>query len=152
MGFDDNAPSAPEISKSNFNEAMFVMRRLDTLQRRMNEILKPNLIFYNVDIGIYNYECYFEDMKSVVKEMWGKMTDPEKKDCLILENLIQDMLINYPPHRKVKKNDINSPQVIFNQDKWNKMKKALDIFEKNIMLWKEAHGYGSPSIEDEGLF
>lgn len=147
MDYNYSKLDSPEDNmKSNFNEAMFVMRRLDTLQRRINDILNPNIFFFNNEQNVYNYEVKFEDLKAMVKEMWGKFNKDEKKDCLLMEEIIQEMLISFPPHRK------QGNTITFNKEKGYKVKKALEIFEKYIKVWKENHGYGSPGNDDEGLF
>jgi hypothetical protein len=140
-----------DISKGMFNEAMFVMRRLDNSQSRIN-LVRINPLIFNSEVGVYNYEVWYSDLISLLNESWGKLNDTERKEALRMKELLDNMLINFPIHENIIKASTNQRITKINKDNWEKFKRTLYIFERNIKVYMDKHGLSNPNVEGEDFF
>lgn len=135
------------VSKTQFNEAYFNLKRLDELQTRIN-MAKFNLKAYNIELSLFNYEVVYRGLCSLLNEIWAKLTEEEKN----VSSDYQDKLREYIDNIKFfKPKNKNSKDLIFYGDKWARMEKYLDKFEKMIKEYMNIHGISNPDLE-EGMF
>jgi hypothetical protein len=137
-------------SKSLFNEAGFVIRRLDILQTRINSV-RMNLLYWNNEAGCYNYMILYSDLCSLLNEVWAKLTDDEKKDIEKLRSTLHKALKTIPPHKLISKEADKSNKVTLNNKSWDMIEQGLIMFEYNIKTYLDNHGLSNPNMDDEGF-
>lgn len=136
-------------SKSLFNEAGFIIQRLDVLQKRISIVCRPNPLMYNNEFGCYNYEVWFSDLSSLLNEVWGKLTDDEQKDLENHRKLIRKSMRLLPIHKFVRTTDSNVQILKVDNDQWDILYDNLDLLEKRIRDAMDKHGLGNPDMEGD---
>lgn len=139
--------------ESSFNEAVLKMQRLHETQRLIN-ILRINMLDYNYLWNKYNYQVVFENLKSLLLECSGKMSDAENVDGNKIQNIIEDLDEHKPIFQKINISSIAEQKTFkqFNNDNWKRLRKLLFDFEMFVRKMLEIHGLSSPNVQDEALW
>jgi len=149
MAFYPNQQDEGRVSE--FNAAALKMRRLDKIQDILNDI-NSNLLAYNEEYGVYNFQLKFDICNSLYQEVDSKLTDVEKTDTKMLREAIATALEKYPIYEtRINKID-NKTKIKFNKGVWNVMKNWLFEYESKIRKLIDDHGMDTMYNEDEGLF
>lgn len=136
-------------SKSLFNEAGFIIQRLDVLQKRISIVCRPNPLMFNNEFNCYNYEVWFSDLSSLLNEIWGKLTDDEQKDLEAHRKLIKNSLRVLPIHKIIKNATNNISILKVDSEQWDLVYDNLDLLEKRIRQAMDTHGLGNPDMEGD---
>lgn len=131
-----------------FNEAAFIMRRLNNLQDRMN-LLRSNIISFNEELNDYNYHVFFNDTCSLLSETWAKLDEDERKDCEKIRNLLKEAFNKTPPHKR--KVVLGKSEIKFDKKTWDIIEDVLFTFERKVKCYMDKHGMGNPNADDRGL-
>jgi len=139
--------------ESSFNEAVLKMQRLHETQRLIN-ILRINMLDYNYLWNKYNYQVVFENLKSLLLECSGKMSDAENLEGDRVKNIIEDLDEHQPIFQKINISSIAEQKTFkqFNNDNWKRLRKLLFDFEMFVRKMLEIHGLSSPNVQDEALW
>lgn len=140
-----------DYQKAVFNEGVLIAYRLDTIQSRINSV-RVNPLFWNPEQNTYNYNIWFGDLCSLLHEAWSKLTDDEKIIIDKLRVLIDDYLRYFPPHKIIVNEGLNEHKLKINYSNWEKIKKLLFIFEKDIKVYLDRHGLANPDVEGGDMF
>jgi hypothetical protein len=136
-------------SKSLFNEAGFIIQRLDVLQKRISFICRPNPLMFNNEFNCYNYQVWFSDLSSLLNEVWGKLTDDEQKEIEAHRQIIKKSLKMLPIHKVVRNADNNIQILKVDETQWSLLEDNLDLLEKRIRDAMDKHGLGNPDMEGD---
>lgn len=139
---------AEDYSKTLFNEAGFIVKRMHDLHDRINKA-RNNPLAWNVEEACYNYQLIFNASVSLLKESWAKLTDDEQKELWNLKDLITKTMKVLPVHQDIYKESTDTKETNINYDNWSRVEKLLDIFENKIQISLEAHGLSNPDVEDD---
>lgn len=135
-------------NKSLFNEAGFIIQRLNNLQSEINAVRRNPLLF-NEFTQCYNYEVWFANLCSTLNEIWGKLNDTETKDLESLRKTIQNAIDNLPAHKIQYDATENKKVMVVDKSRWVLIRENLDLFEKKVIDAKEKHGLGNPDLESD---
>lgn len=136
-------------NKSLFNEAGFIIQRLNKIQDRINIVLRPNPLIWNIEFSCYNYQIWFSDLCSLFNEVYAKLSDDEQKELEGIRKGIKSALNNLDIHKTVKDVNTNRTMLIIDNKTWGIIEDNLDMFEKKIKLGIELHGLGNPDVEGD---
>lgn len=137
-----------DTEKAKFNEAAFIMRRLNNLQDEMN-LLRSNLTSFNEEKNDYNYKIFLNHTCSLFNEVWSKLSPEEKEEGERLRTLLKNVINNNMIHKVISvkgKKQIRLDNVV-----WPIFENVLYTFERNIKCYLNNHGMGNPTEDDEGL-
>lgn len=136
-----------EGAKASWNEAGYLVKRLDILQSRINAV-RTNPLTWNYEQSCYNYQVWFSDLLSLLNEVWAKLDDKEMEDAKIFENTLRNAFKLMPPHKIIHKASTNERETKLNLYSWELIYNNLLIFERKIKEFLEHHGLSNP--DDEG--
>lgn len=132
-------------SQSVFNEAVLKMQRLDELQERLNLLnLDPTAL--NEFTGQYNFKSITNTLKSLLAEVWGKLSNLEKQNGLRLLKIIKSAMKNKPIFITTKTGKK------FNNENWEYIEELLFSYELLIRQYLEDHDLATPNAEAEEDF
>lgn len=125
---------------SEFNPAALKMKRLDRALTILNEI-RGNLLAFNQEYGVYNYELTFQYCNVLYLEVESKLKPSERKKGEALKLALKKLLENNPvyetkhrkvyPHNKIMKlNGIN----------WKVIEKWLFEYDTLVRKLLDEHG------------
>lgn len=136
---------------SQFNAGVLQMQRLHQLQDRINTA-NMNLLAFNEDFQVYNFELYFYSLKSLMQEGLPKFSKKETEEVLNYVNTIEEALLKYPVFQEKKNLQNNKPYLHHNKKYWDTHKKMLLKFESLIRLYLDKHKLNSPPEDESALF
>jgi hypothetical protein len=137
--------------KAVFNEGMLQATRLNSIQDGINKV-RINPLAFNLEQNCYNYQVWFYSLCSLLSEGTGKFSDTEVGELNSVQELIEKTLEFFPPHITIR-NEVNNTKVTKVKAKnWDKIRKLLIIFEKQLRITLDEHGLTNPDVEGEGLF
>lgn len=146
MDFKDGLDDYGERMQSKFSEAWLKMARLDKLQDTINGCwISP--LDYNEKLGNYNYMIIIACDDGLLKEIYGKLTDEEKKNIDDLRNAIRAMIKKYPIHEPIRDMTTNKRDFKINQKVWLVFADWLDKYDKEIRVLIDKTGYGTANKE-----
>lgn len=142
------ADSFDYAGKSLFNEAGFIIQRLNELQREIN-LVRRNPLLFNEFTQCYNYEVWFANLCSTLNEVWAKLTDDEQKDIDSLRKTIENAIDLIPAHKSTYDANQNKKVLTVDKERWKLIRANLDLFEKKLTSAKDSHGLGNPDMEGD---
>ena len=134
--------------KSLFNEAGFIIQRLNKLQDEIN-LVRRNPLLFNEFTQCYNYEIIFANLSSTLNEVWGKLSDTEKDDIEGLRQTILKAIDLLPAHKSTFDANTNKKVLVVDKERWYLIRNNLDILEKKLIKAKDEHGLGNPDMEGD---
>jgi len=135
-------------SKSSYNEAGFKMQRIDMCQQRISYVNHNLLAFYN-EIGDYGYKIKKTELENLKSEVWGKLSEPAKKNCLQYTNMLDSLLKTSPVFENKQISSVGGfkKSSTVNHDNWELFKQVLDRFQEYINELLEEAGYSTFTID-----
>jgi len=136
--------------KSKFNEASLKMIRIHEAQSIINR-LRINMTGYDREMGKYNYEIAIQEHLSILAEVYGKMSDAEKKIANELENKMTMLLNKLPLKKQRLEQDNMGKRTIgyIDQLSWEILQREIFKLEKFGKEQLEVHGLSSFNQEQE---
>jgi len=134
---------------SQWNEALFKMKRLHELQTEINRV-KMNLLAKHPITGQWNYEIWFNSVLSLYSEGEAKYADKEKEEILNLKKIIEQLFKLKPVHSvKVQSSYTGTKkQYALNENNWEEIKKLVELLESKVKLYNDVHGLSTKNIEN----
>ena len=96
-------PDLPKGMQGQYNQALFQQIRLHELWTRI-ERMNANLLLFSPVFNLYHYEVVFNDLSTIMKIVYPKLGDTDKKDMdnqreklrqLIRENKIYEVVFKH---------------------------------------------------------
>jgi hypothetical protein len=136
-------------SESTFNEAALKMKRIHDSQELINSLM-INLLSYNNVAGKYNYEIVCSEYLNLLNEVFGKLSDKERKESLKWRTCLIEFLETKPVFTMVKEDTFDGPRRANKLDKnnWDFIRKFLFDFGDKVRVYLEEHGYSSPNKDE----
>ncbi|HEY5631621.1 MAG TPA: hypothetical protein VIR31_05800 [Nitrososphaeraceae archaeon] len=135
-----------ENKQSLFNAGVAQAQRIDSLQRAINSArFNPQQI--NSETLTLNYQVLISSLDGLLKEAWSKLTDPERKELLKLNNLLKSMQETYPPIERIEVEGDETTSL--NYSNYTRLLKIIDIYERKVKDALDAHGLNSPNKDDD---
>lgn len=149
MAYNIRSPSADldEGKVSDYNAASYKMRRLDMLFTLLNEI-NNNLLVFNMDYNVFNYELKFSVCQQLYQEVESKCTDDERKEAEELMHAIEMFL----QKRKIviKSTKLNKESKLkVDSTAFTIVKKSLYNYEKKIRHLIDDHGMDTKYYDED---
>ena len=129
-----------ENKQSKFNPGVALAERIDNLQKAINAS-RFNPLARNEEVGRYNYEIMISSLDGLFNEAWGKLKPDEKVLGERIQLLIKEFL---------KMNPIivfNNNQLRINKKNYESFLDILNLYERTIKEFLEAHALSSPNID-----
>lgn len=132
---------------SEWNEAMFKMKRLHELQTEINRC-KMNPLTKHFT-GTWNYLIWFRSIKALYSEGDAKYKTTEIKEIDDLTTTIETLLDISPPHSTRAKASYGgvSKQEIFNKENWDLLKNLIELMERKVKKANDVHGLSTKNAE-----
>jgi len=132
---------------SEWNEALFKMKRLHELQTEINKCNMMPLSKHFLN-GEWNYIILFRCISALYSEGNAKYKALELEEVNKLKDVISQHLSICPPHKtKSKAGSGNQMQWTLDQDNWNILRKLLEEFEYKVRLYNDKHGLSTQNKE-----
>lgn len=134
-------------SVSKFNEAYFKMMRLHEIQKVINDC-STNILAFNIDYGVYNYELIFKSLNQLLLETWSKIKKEQKEESVKFKQAIEIFLLKYPIIINKKDSVTGEPIVKINKSNQIILENWLFKYQSMIKEYLGKVGYDSPNYED----
>ena len=139
-----------EGNTSTFNEALFKMKRLDSLQQTCNDM---RTIPYHIDkSGPYCFKIHFDALISLYQEIASKLKKKEERE------VIRPKLIELKKHVRVLSSKMprtlygSNDRTFFNSEEGLKIRIEIEdgLFECEELIrdYLDEHGFGTLNAED----
>ena len=138
-------PDLPKGMQGQYNQALFQQIRLHELWTRI-ERMNANLLLFSPVFNLYHYEVVFNDLSTIMKIVYPKLGDADKKVMDNQREMIRTMIIKNKIYEVVYKH--NKKWTRFNSSSWEKISKELFKFELDIEMISDKHGLGNPNKDD----
>ena len=134
---------------SEWNEALFKMKRLHDLQTEINRCNMMPLSKHFLT-GEWNYIILFRSICALYSEGNAKYKEKELTEVNGIKTTIEKHLKYCPPHKHKNKASYggNQMQWIFNDDNWELLKLLLQDFEFRVRLYNDKHGLSTKNAEN----
>jgi len=135
-------------SKSGYNEAGYKMMRIDMSQKRIS-FVNHNLLAWYGDIGDYGFKIKKTELENLKSEVWGKLGDKPKENCLKYIGMLDSLLIDNPVFTNKRLVTVDGPKKssTVNEANWNLFKTVLDRFQEYINELLEEAGYSTFTVD-----
>jgi hypothetical protein len=142
---------AEEFVVSEWNEAMFKMKRLHEAQERINFWKRDKKAITD---GKFHYEWWFEDCDVLLGEGKAKYKVDEKKECERIKKIIQFKLDNTPPHSRiiVANSGGRSEGYVLDEKRFKEVVELVQKFEDLAKEYNDKHGLSTKNQGSSGLF
>ena len=148
MAWDDEAE---DEKISEFNPAALKMRRIDKAETLLNEI-NGNLLAFNPEYGVYNFELKFSTCDSLYLEVESKLNEDEKKEGESLRVALKQLMKKYKVYEERRDKVYPYKKIIkLNESHWKVIEKWLFRYEKLVRALLDKHGMDTKYIDDSGL-
>lgn len=138
-----------EGKESQFNEAMFKMKRIHESQNVINR-LRHNLLEFSNDFNKYHYEVIASELLSLLHECYGKMSGEYKELVQLWDKKVNDLFNYFPIYENVRSEGYDTKSgVQLNHKNWNIVRESIFHLENFTRDMVEKHGFASPNIEEE---
>lgn len=136
---------------SEWNEAMFKMKRLHEIQERINYWKRDKK---NRTDGKFHYEWWFEDCDGLYGEGKAKYNESEKRECERLKVIIEYKLRTNPPHSSIVVAHFSGKKkgYVIDEKDYNELVKLIQEFEDKCKLYNDKHGLSTKNKGSSGLF
>ena len=135
---------------SEWNEAVFKMKRLHELQTEINRVKMDLLSKHDLKNNLYNYEVWLSSIDALYSEGQAKYKPTEITELDNLKKLIEMYREVLPVHTyKVKdsyscNNKVRPSLIIHN---WKALKNLIDLFESKVKYYNDKHGLSTKNAE-----
>lgn len=138
-----------DYKTSKINGAMLKMIRLDKSQTVLNEI-STNLLAYNSEYGVYNFELKFSLADNLYMECKSKMNEDEIGEMDGMRSAISYFMEHHPIIER-SKNEVRKTQQHYrvNHRNFNTLKKALFDYEAKARFYIDKYGMDTMYEEHE---
>ena len=136
---------------SEWNEALFKMKRLHQVQTEIN-IAKMNPLGKNRAIGRWNFEIWFSLVCSLFEEGYSKYKQEEIEEIDNLKKTIEDLLETKHPYEVVNSAKYGGKFVKNNKlikENWLLLKKIIEIMERKVKIYNDQHGLSTKNKENK---
>jgi len=136
---------------SEWNEAVFKMKRLHELQTEMN-LVKMSPLKRHHAIGSWNYEIWFKTVVSLYFEGRAKYDTIQQKEVNEIKKIIEQFMVSFPVYKNVKKVSYsceNKTNQKFNQENWLKLEKLIELLECKVKYYNDKHGLSTKNKESQ---
>lgn len=141
-----------DLKVSSFNSAMFKMIRLHESLDKVNKLNQDPL---GIDIltGEENYQLIFRALTSLYLEAYPNLDKESKQIGEDLRSTIEEYIDNFPARKVRLRDGRETEKMQFKKEHWDKIKKALLIYEKKVREFISITGMDTPERVDdtEGL-
>ena len=125
-----------------FNEGLFQMQRIDSLQASINECKINPLRPFN-DTGNVAYEVWFNCLKALFSEISSKLKDEEIKECDELCLEIKKIIYNYQLYKIQYNSSGRAIGKELNYAVWERLENLFDKYERKIRKLMAVHKISS---------
>jgi hypothetical protein len=146
MGYDTSTDD--KISK--FNAGLLKMQRMDKIFSLLHDI-SSNLLAFNQDYGIYNFELKLRMCNQLYQEVESKLKDSERVKAQALGKAIELGLEKYPVY-ETQSDVINGKKMHVNHEVWKVVRDWLFNYESLVRQFIDKYGMDTAYEDDEGLF
>ncbi len=153
LDFMDEPDNINNGSISEWNEGNFKNLRLHEAQEMIN-MGKVNPFSYSENETAWSYQIWKAGIDILYGEGASKYSTGEKSEVEqveMIKNFVERYLSIKPPFRKITEYHIDSKQDKFIPIKENqqKIKKALEIYEKIVKKFNDKHGLSTRNRDDD---
>jgi len=144
MAYNDNF----EGNVSEWNEALYKMKRLHEIQEEINKVSINPLVKHYLH-PMYNYQVWFQLIGKLYGEGHAKYKDPEREEIDRYKNTIEMLMEYFPVHKNISVSgwDGHSKKAKFNKENWEKIKKLMEIMELKVKFYNDIHGLSTKNAE-----
>ena len=136
-----------DSNTSEFNEAFLKIRRFHELQDQINKA-RVNPLMFNQVAQIYNFEMWFQNINSLLMEVFADLEDVERIEAEAIRKGIQEHLYKNPIYQK-KKNVQSGGELKVDHSSWRVLEEFLTKYESLVRTLIASHGYGTKYNNDE---
>jgi len=138
---------------SSFHDESSKQQRKNKIKEEIHSLNTDLKHLHQDDYGmqVYGYQLVFENLNSLFSEISNDLILAEKISIEIRKQLIETILIIEPPHEKIKNNVTHEPKILFNPNKFLRLKKLLFDYQLLIFELEDKHlkKISSGKIESE---
>jgi len=134
---------------SEWNEALFKMKRLHELQSEIN-VVKMNPLSKHYVTGRWNFDIWFNSVVALYYEGQAKYTEEEVKEIDNIKSIIESLLETKNPYRRTASSTYsgrNKYKHIFREENWKLLKKLIELLEKKVKILNDVHGLSTKNVE-----
>lgn len=133
MGFNSGKVEVSEKSKR--------LERIDNLFKVLNVCWIAPL---NVHLtGRYCYEIILSILKTLLNDVYDKLTDKEKSDAENTRRKIEEMFLDKNKQIFIYKHDDSmrgrKQRLVKNYDNWKEVEELLYMFDRQVRVWVSSH-------------
>lgn len=144
-------PPSNEGKVSEFNSAALKMRRLDKILTTLNEV-NGNLLAFNDEVGVYNYQLKFNLVDALYQEIESKLSEEERENAERLRIAIEFAMDQFQVYEKVRTSMYpKKSNIKLNAKVWAVFKRWLFKYETYVRNLQDIHGMDTAYDDDDGL-
>jgi hypothetical protein len=113
-----------EIQSAKYNGGVLGIIRIDKILAHLN-FTKENPLAFDSERQEYNYKLWFREVCNLMDEYGSLFNDTELKTCIAARKIIDGYIEKFEVYMKPNSKKIDS-------DAWTKIKKGMEIFEREI--------------------
>lgn len=136
---------------SDWNAAALKMKRLDKEFIGINEV-NGNLLAFNQEYGVYNYELKFRKCDNQFLEVDSKLKNEERQRGEELRNKILILLDRYPVHKTLVNKYTGKRAIKVNRQIANLLLHLLFEYERMVRKFIDDHGMDTSYDNESALF
>lgn len=144
------AYKAPDVDGqvSEWNEAMFKMKRLHELQEEINRCNMMPLIKHPI-AGEWNYIILFRSICSLYSEGNAKYKEVELTELNELKDTIISHMKNCPVHKSASNAGYGggTKQDVYDDSNWDMLRRLLEKMEFLVRKYNDTHGLSTKNAE-----
>lgn len=135
-------------SEASFNQAVYQQQRLHELFLRIDRF-STNLLAQS-SLGLHNFEIVFNDLQSILLTISSKLKKEEIENLESMKDTIASLIQRgiYRPRITCSYWGTSKRTLQLDYTSWNKVKKCLFDFRKELERMIDVHGFGNPNKED----
>lgn len=137
-------------SISEWNEGNFKTLRLHESQELIN-MGKMNPFEYSEDGTKWNYVIWKSGIDILYGEGQSKYGEPEIKEIDCIKTLSENLIELFPPFKILRESKYfgNENKFIPIKKNQSKIKKYLELYEKQVKIYNDAHGLSTRNKDDD---
>ena len=136
---------------SEWNEALFKMKRLHELQTEINRV-KMNLLSKHIITGQWNYEVWFNSVVALFSEGEPKYSETEKDEIRKLKAVVERLFDVCPVHKMqnhVSYGGYAQKKPMLIKENWQTIKQMIEILESKVKFYNDKHGLSTRNVENQ---
>jgi len=138
---------------SEWNEAVFKMKRLHDIQTEINNSKMDPLSKNDCLVNLWNFQVWINSVLALYSEGQAKYSDDEIKEVNQIKDLIENYIKKYPIYNMVIKQNYSckkETKPYFSQDNWENIRKLIVVLESKVKLYNDKHGLSTKNQENMG--